>query len=223
MPRRADLRRFYGLMRRLERLDRRHLLGELQEEDCPSRGVYFVFEDGEVRSGSGNGDRVVRIGSHALGGGQSTSLWSRLRKHKGADEPQGYQDGSVFRSRVGNAICRKNPRLGPENWPRDRQRGDIPRIEQSINRHMRPMTVLLLPVGRRTHRDYIESNAIALLSEYRREHPIDPASDGWLGHHCNREMLRESGLWQSNHVANEYDPGFLDLLEDYVERAGGRS
>jgi len=42
MPRRADLRRFYGLMRRLERLDRRHLLGELQEEDCPSRGVYFV-------------------------------------------------------------------------------------------------------------------------------------------------------------------------------------
>ena len=223
MPRRADLRRFYALMRRLERLDRRHVLGKLQQRHCPEQGVYFFFEQGEERTGSGNGDRIVRVGSHALAQDQDATLWSRLRTHKGTDEPQNQQRGSVFRNRVGNALCRRNPRLGPENWPRDSDRGDIPWIERLINRHMRPMTVLLLSVGRRSHRDHIERNATALLSEYEREQPVDHPSQAWLGRRCDREKVRGSGLWQSNYVDTCHDPEFLDLLERYVERVGRRS
>lgn len=221
MPRRADLRRFYSLMRRLERnIGDRLVLGEAERADCPPRGVYFFFESGERRSGSGTGDRVVRVGSHNLNPGERTTLWTRIYSHKGADRPTGRQSGSVFRSRVGNAICRRNRRLGPRNWPTDAHRGDAARIERLINERMWPMTVLLLPVGRRADRNDIEQNAIMLLSEYGIEDPIDPASDNWLGRYCDRVEVRKSGLWQSDYVDYEYEPEFLDLLEEYVDRAG---
>ena len=219
MPRRADIRQFYRLITRLEHNTcGRRALGQIRQADCPDRGVYFFFEEGEERSGSGAGDRIVRVGSHALRPGQRATLWNRMAMHKGSRRPRVRQRGSVFRNRVGNAVCLRNRRLGPQNWPRDARLGDAARIERLINRHMWPMTALLLPVGRRPHRGRIERNAIALLSEYGEADPIDPASDDWLGHHCNRERVRGSGLWQSNHVADPYDPDFLDLLEEYVDR-----
>ena len=67
-------------------------------------------------------------------------------------------------------------------------------------------------------RGYIERNAIALLSNYGKQ-PIDPPSRSWLGYHCNREKVRDSGLWNSNHVDEPYDPGFLDTLADLIRQA----
>jgi hypothetical protein len=61
-----DLKRFYALLDELEG----HLNGKRTLADCngrmhwPSRGVYFFFEPGEARSDSGNGMRVVRVGTH---------------------------------------------------------------------------------------------------------------------------------------------------------------
>jgi hypothetical protein len=46
--------------------------------------------------------------------------------------------------------------------------------------------------------------------------PHDPPSTSWLGHHCNRERVRSSGQWNSNHVDETYDPAFLDRLERLV-------
>ena len=66
-------------------------------------------------------------------------------------------------------------------------------------------------------RGYIERNAIALLSNYDKE-DIDPASGSWLGRHCNRKKVQDSGLWNSNHVEEAYDPSFLDMLEDLIEK-----
>ncbi len=219
MTRLKDLKRFYRLMTRLERnTGGRCALGQIERTDCPDRGVYFFFDEGEGRSGSGSGDRIVRVGSHALRAGQRTTVWSRIAKHKGVQRLGGRQP-SVFRHLVGNAICLRNGRLGPENWPHDADRGDVIRIEKLISRHMWPMTVLLLPVGRRSHRDSIERNAIGLLSEYREEDPIDPPSRRWLGLRCNREKVRVSGLWNIEHVAGGYEPKFLDRLEAYVDRA----
>ncbi len=40
----------------------------------PQRGVYFFFEDGETRSGSGSRHRVVRVGTHALVSGSRATL-----------------------------------------------------------------------------------------------------------------------------------------------------
>ena len=59
----------------------------------------------------------------------------------------------------------------------------------------------------------MERDAIALLSIYRKE-PLDAPSSGWLGHHCDRERVRSSGLCNSNHVDEAYDPAFLRYTGD---------
>ena len=69
-------------------------------------------------------------------------------------------------------------------------------------------------------RGYIERNAIALLSNCGKE-PIDPSSSQWLGYYSDRERVRQSGLWNSNHVDDEYTPAFLDTMQQLIERMGG--
>lgn len=68
MSRLSDLRRFYELMGRLERKlgGLRYLVNCHGRMGWPVRGVYFFFEDGENRSDSGEGQKVVRVGTHAL-------------------------------------------------------------------------------------------------------------------------------------------------------------
>ena len=66
-------------------------------------------------------------------------------------------------------------------------------------------------------RGYIERNSIALLSNYGKA-VIDPPSDNWLGRRCNREKVRQSGLWNQNHVDEPYDPAFLRILSELVEK-----
>jgi hypothetical protein len=65
-------------------------------------------------------------------------------------------------------------------------------------------------------RGFIERNSIALLSNYKKE-PIDAPSSDWLGRHCDRERVRSSGLWNSNHVDETYDPAFLGALERLID------
>jgi len=48
----------------------------------PKQGVYFFFEEGQTCQGS-NDLRVVRVGTHVLKNGSSTTLWDRLRQHRG--------------------------------------------------------------------------------------------------------------------------------------------
>lgn len=74
----VHLRRFYSILRRLERtLGRpRHLAVSNRDMDWPTRGVYFFTEAGERRSDSGKGLRVVRVGTVRNG-----TLWKRLYAH----------------------------------------------------------------------------------------------------------------------------------------------
>ncbi len=68
MNRRSDLLRFYGLLERLEQKvgGMRTLTACSGRIDWPRRGVYFFLEDGERRSDTGQGLRIVRVGTHAL-------------------------------------------------------------------------------------------------------------------------------------------------------------
>lgn len=71
----------------------------------PARGVYFFHETGENRSDTGEGPRVVRVGTHALKEGGSTTLWGRLSAHRGQLRSGGSnQRGSIFRLIVGTAL-----------------------------------------------------------------------------------------------------------------------
>jgi hypothetical protein len=67
-------------------------------------------------------------------------------------------------------------------------------------------------------RGQIERNAIALLSNLGKA-PVDPSSAGWLGQYCDRELVRRSGLWNNNHVAEPYDATFLKTLDQHVVKA----
>lgn len=71
--------------------------------------------------------------------------------------------------------------------------------------------------GPQSLRGFIERNAIALLSNYGKP-PIDLPSDSWLGSYYTREKVRTSGLWNSNHVDESYNPAFIDTLASLVER-----
>ncbi len=85
MSRLADLVRFYALLDRLEqRVGGTRALANLGSfRDWPNRGVYLFFEISEVRSDSGEGRRVVRVGTHALGEGSRSTLRQRLGQHRG--------------------------------------------------------------------------------------------------------------------------------------------
>jgi hypothetical protein len=56
-----------------------------------------------------------------------------------------------------------------------------------------------------------------LLSNLERA-AIDPASAGWLGRRAFRRVVRESGLWNVDHVEKSGGPEFLGVLERWVRR-----
>jgi hypothetical protein len=100
--------------------------------------------------------------------------------------------------------------------------GEAPH-EHAVSTFISAMTVLYVevpdPPGPDSARASIEQNAIALLSNRRR--PIDPPSAAWLARHSPRVEIVQSGLWNLNHVDRRYDPAFLGVLEQHVERQDG--
>ena len=92
--------RFYTLLDRLENKvgGRRRLSTCHGRIDWPQRGIYFFMEDGESRTHTGKGSRIVRVGTHALVSGSQTTLWRRLSQHKGQEKSGGGNHrGSIFR------------------------------------------------------------------------------------------------------------------------------
>lgn len=87
----SDLQKLYGLLGSLaERVGgARTLTNTSGRLGWPRRGVYFFMEDGEVRSDSGTGSRIVRVGTHALTEGSGTKLWNRLKQHRGQQKTGG--------------------------------------------------------------------------------------------------------------------------------------
>jgi len=195
----------------------------------PERGVYFFFEEGETRE-DGESPRVVRVGTHALSRSSRTTLWKRLAQHRGTLSGSraggGNHRGSIFRHHVGTALlardgCPEEVRRAWASAQADRRIKDIEYpLERAVSEHIRRMPSLWLAVldapGRDSRRGYLDANAIGLLSNCVRD-PIDPPSPKWLGRWAQSPRVRESGLWNVNHVDQGYEPAFLDLLEQYVQ------
>lgn len=237
MNRLADVQRFYALMDVLrERLGGtailRNCAGRLR---WPSRGVYFFFEPGEHRKESGTGDRIVRVGTHALSSTSRTSLWHRLSQHAGSRTTgSGNHRGSIFRLLVGEAMQAKGATSEPKTWgvgshpgvaaervgltASDVRAGER-ELEVSVSHYIGDLPFLFVAAdddaGPSSVRGTIERNSIALLSNYRRE-AIDGPLPSWLGRCSGRERVRESGLWNNNRVDEAYDPGYLDIVERAV-------
>lgn len=198
----------------------------------PRRGVYFFFEPGEYRHG-GTRLRVVRVGTHALRPSGS-SLWQRLSQHKGttggALAGGGNHRGSIFRLHVGEALLAVGdyPPEIARTWgrgssaPPEIRRSEHP-LECAVSAQIRAMPFLWLAVDDAptpaSDRGVIEVGSVALLSNLARP-PIDPPSAGWLGRHSTRPAIRESGLWNVNHVQASPDGEFLPVMRTYAQAAG---
>ena len=190
----------------------------------PQRGVYFFREPGEIRTDTGDGPRIVRVGTHALKSGAGTRLWRRLYQHRGlARSGGGKHRGSIFRLIVGTALIERDGHK-VRTWgignsaPREITQEEVP-LERAVSKIIGEMPSLWLAIndepGPKSLRGYIERNAIALLSNFGKA-PLDPPSGNWLGQFCNRERVKASGLWNQRHVDEQYDPAFLDTLERLI-------
>lgn len=230
MSRIDDLRQFYRLLGQLERAcgGVRTLAAAHGRLNWPERGVYFFFEPGEHRSHSGEGLRVVRIGTHAVSDGSKTKLWNRLSQHQGTVKSGGGNHrGSIFRLILGEAIAVRDPSQSVPTWGqgssavRNVRDGEI-ELEQRVSEAIRIMPFLWLsiddPPSRASDRAYIERNAIALLSNFGETTgtKIDPPSAGWLGSLSPRSRISKSGLWNQRHVDEHYDQGFLTMLDTRI-------
>lgn len=224
-----DLRSFYMALTELElRLGgMRHLETCRRQDVSARRGVYFFFENGEVRAGSGSGPRVVRVGTHGLRSGSVSTLWSRLRQHRGAVGGGGNQRGSIFRRHVGAALMDAGlVETVPDWWvginapPAQRRAEEA--VEFAVSSVICRMPFVFLRVedaaGPGSDRSYIERNAIALLSNSITT-SLDPASPVWLGRQARAAEIRQSGLWNVRHVGETVDPGFIERLWQRVREA----
>jgi hypothetical protein len=221
----ADLIRFYSIMETLKR----KIGGARKLADCsgkmawPKRGVYFVYENDEYRSDTGAGPRVVRVGTHAVRRGSRSTLWQRLRQHKGFKSGGGNHRGSVFRLLLGEAVISKEQLKFPD-WSMGNSavktvlQAELP-LELRVSKIMGEMNLLWLPIddeaGPKSLRSFVEQNSIGLLSNYERA-ALDAQSRKWLGHRSPRERVKNSGLWNQDYVENGYAPMFLDAFERLV-------
>ena len=93
------------------------------------------------------------------------------------------------------------------------------RTEVAVSRVIRGMPFVWLKVGDEpgplSLRGVIERGAIGLLGNFQKP-VLDPPSPNWLGFRCPRARVVQSGLWNQNHVDEEYDPRVLDALEELV-------
>jgi hypothetical protein len=225
--RRADTDEFYWLLDDLARRvgGKRYLRDSNGHSGWPRQGVYFFYEDGETRADGG--PRVVRVGTHALTAMGKATLWGRLRQHRGRlagrNPGGGNHRASVFRRHVGAALIlrSKSPDELLNSWldrdqPRDKRDSQEAQIEVQVSRYIGAMPFLWLAVPGWADRGYIERNSIALLS--RCTGGLDQPSDSWLGRSAWPPQIRDSGLWNVNHVNDQYEPGFLQRLSQLVDQ-----
>jgi hypothetical protein len=222
----SDIERFYLIFARLRTYPYQ---GECLREQSrktvlPAEGVYFFQEPGEYRTQRSDVLRIVRVGTHGVSQGSKATLWQRLRTHKGTEAGGGNHRGSIFRKHVGAAILLRD-RIDLPRWnigssaPHSVRVGEV-QHETRVSAYIGAMRVFWIAVPGQSSasnlRAFVERNAIALLSN--RLDPVDKASAQWLGNSCPSGEIRQSGLWNVNHVNEDYDPRFLDDLEAYVVR-----
>src|SRR6202000_3400907 len=105
-------------------------------------------EPGEQRTHSGDGLRVVRIGTHGVSAGSKTTLWNRLSQHRGVGGGAGGNHrGSVFRLLIGAAIGARDEKLAVATWgkgqsaPKDVREAEED-LEREVSRHVGSMPFL---------------------------------------------------------------------------------
>jgi len=221
-----DLDVFYTLIKKLS--DGLNGGFKLKDSDgkhsWPERGVYFFTEDTEYRKTSPFEKRIIRVGTHAVSKGSKSTLWNRLRTHRGGTDLKGNHRGSIFRLHIGNSIiCEENlvcPTWGIGQNASSEIKISEEILEKMVSEVIGNMNILWISIndipGKESDRSFIEKNSIGLLSTFIRK--IDTASKNWLGNYNPNIYVKESSLWNVDYIKNDYDPRFLEILDTYITR-----
>ncbi len=197
----------------------------------PERGVYFFFELGEYRRGRQE-LRVTRVGTHAVSQNAKSTLRGRLRTHAGTAALAGSHRSSIFRLHVGAALQHQGDQ-SIQTWGKgsggvadaETRVAEAP-LEVEVSRYMRRTRVLLVEIAdtpsARSDRSFVERNSIGTLSTAGRA--IDPPSEGWLGNCSPRPEIRQSGVWNLDHLYSQVNPAFISTLSSWMkDRRGDES
>lgn len=173
----------------------------------PADGLYVFFERGEfVNVGDRHIERIVRVGTHRKDG----RFPGRIRDHF-----SGNSRASVFRRHLGGALlARDDPHdLRIDPWMSG-TRPDFPEVEERVGQELREQfTFCAIPVAHASEGLRLERGLIALLAQ----EPLGPPSRAWLGRHALRPEIRDSGLWNTQHLkAKPLDDAGLARLRDLV-------
>ncbi|MGE5390764.1 MAG: hypothetical protein ACM3PE_06835 [Deltaproteobacteria bacterium] len=228
MQRFYDLQSLYEFLRVLDEKLGKHYLNECnQRMNWPHHGVYFFFENGELRDNEIE-PRVVRVGVSNSIRDNKSGLWDRLRQTRGSIKGQHAGGGdhrvSDFRAHVGNALLHRD-NIDCSTWDASTSNAVVRRQEYPLEIEVSDVIAAMPFLWVST--DYarnplvtsqmIRNNSIALLSNYNQK-PRDKASAKWLGNYCGNRMVRQSGLWHSEHVGDKYDPLFLNTMSKLVRK-----
>jgi hypothetical protein len=159
-------------------------------QELPSKGIYFFYEDGELCERDGvRLERIVRVGTHR---GQG-NLPGRLHYHY-----YGNKNGSVFRKHMGGAILAQadpnDPRLS--TWLAQ-DTPTLAEVESQVSQILRNrFRFRCIRVDDANQRLALEECLIGTLSGCAYCRP----SATWLGKFARDEKIRLSGLWNSQHT-----------------------
>ena len=179
----------------------------VKRRDLPSNGIYFFYEEGEViEMGSRVIKRIVRVGTHREQG----RFPDRILDHF-----YGNKNSSVFRRHLGAAILAKknlhDPRL--REWIRGSM--SLRDIEEKVSKLLREkFSFRYIRVDDRDERLELEERLISTLARFSPKY----VSPNWLGRYSPSREIRESGLWNVEHVGSpkHIGPKQLARLEQLV-------
>ncbi|HID20534.1 MAG TPA: peroxide stress protein YaaA [Methanophagales archaeon] len=176
------------------------------DSELPTNGIYFFYEDGEFCThGNGKQKRIVRIGTHRV----DDNFRSRITSHY-----SGNKNSSVFRKPLGGALMRiKGPTDGRLKQWLKQDAPSIQEIEMEVTKELKEhFSFRCIAVEDKEERTCLEEQLIATMAKCEKCRP----SENWLGNFASDELVRNSGLWNHQHVTSNNV-----ITEESIERIRG--
>lgn len=181
--------------------------------DIPPNGIYILFETGEFAHGV---ERIVRVGTHT----GKDKLPSRLREHFITEN----KDRSIFRKNIGRSILNRDNDPFLEQWnidltskaAKEKYKWQIDfqklgEVEKQVTEYIQGnIRFVVCAVDNEKERSDWEKKIITTVAQCECCVP----SAGWLGRHSPEAKIRESGLWQLQHLGGDIlDENNFDALK----------
>lgn len=184
--------------------------------EIPNNGIYLLFENGEAGH---DADRIVRVGTHT----GEDQLPSRLDQHFIMEN----KDRSIFRKNIGRSILMKNKDPFLNLWNLDlTSRVDYShyshlididyknKIEREVTGYIRGnFSFVVFAVEDKSTRLALEKMLIATIAQCD---DCKPSPD-WHGKFSPKIKIKQSGLWQEQHIANPpMKDKDIELLREFM-------